>query len=235
MVDGTPARLSERPVLALVDYEAGNLRSIRKALEGAGADVALLKTPEDVPAHDGIVLPGVGAFGAAMTRLGQVGFPQWIRDQVSAGIPLLGICLGIQLLFERSDEGGAIKGLGLLQGDVRRLPSGLKVPHMGWNQLAIVKPSPLLVGIPDGTFVYFVHSYIAHPRSYDDVIATTSYGEVWPAMVERGGVIGLQFHPEKSGAVGQQILRNFIAGVSTPAATDRSATEGTWKSFPRST
>ncbi len=235
MIDGTPARLPQRPTLALIDYEAGNLRSIRKALEGAGADVILLKTPEDVPAHDGIVLPGVGAFGAAMTRLGQVGFPQWIRDQVSAGIPLLGICLGIQLLFERSDEGGAIEGLGLLQGDVRRLPTGLKVPHMGWNQLAMVKPSSLLVGVPEGAFVYFVHSYIAHPRSRDDVIATTSYGEAWPAIVERGKVIGLQFHPEKSGPVGQQILRNFIAGVSTPTAADRSDTATAWKSFPRST
>jgi len=235
MSELVPSSRPKRPVVVLVDYEAGNLRSIRKALEGAGAEVALLRTPADAPAHQGIVLPGVGAFGAAMSRLGQVGFVQWIRDQVNAGMPLLGVCLGIQLLFERSEEGGAIEGLGLLAGDVRRLPSGLKVPHMGWNQLDVVKPVPLLAGVPNGAFVYFVHSYVVHPRANDDVIATTSYGESWPAIVQREKVIGLQFHPEKSGTVGQRILQSFIAGIASPTAVNHNVTANAWTSSPRST
>ncbi len=229
---GTP---SQRPVLLLIDYEAGNLRSITKALEAAGARVALVRTPEDAPSHDGIVLPGVGAFGAAMARLNQVNFPRYLKDRARAGVPLLGVCLGVQLLFEESEEGGDIEGLGLLPGDVRRLPPGLKVPHMGWNQLTITKPAPLLVGVPDDAFVYFVHSYIVHPRAQDDVIATTTYGEAWPAVVQRDRVIGLQFHPEKSGAIGQQILRNFIASVVAPTLEDRDGPSTKWKSSPRST
>jgi len=207
----------QKPVLVLIDYGAGNLRSIAKALEGAGAQVALVSRPEHAPAHAGIVLPGVGAFGTAMARLGEVGFPQWVRERAGEGVPLLGICLGIQLLFERSEEGGAIAGLGLLGGDVRRLPQGLKVPHMGWNQLTITKSVPLLSEVPEGAFVYFVHSYTVHPRNHDDVRATTTYGETWPAVVQRGSVVGLQFHPEKSGTIGQQILRNFVTRV-VPAA-----------------
>lgn len=229
---GEPGR---SPVLVVIDYEAGNLRSIAKALEGAGAQVTLIRTPEDVPLHDAIVLPGVGAFGSAMARLNTVGFPQWIRERVGSGTPLLGVCLGIQLLFERSEEGGDVRGLGLLPGEVRRLPTGLKVPHMGWNQLAITQPTRLLNGIPDGAFVYFVHSYVVHTREPGDVLATTTYGGTWPAVVERDRVVGLQFHPEKSGEIGQRLLRNFVAWVATVSSAKREAAPSTWRSSPRST
>lgn len=225
----------ERPVLVVIDYEAGNLRSITKALEGAGADVIMIRTPEFVPAHDGIVLPGVGAFGSAMTRLRAVGFPQWIRDQVHGGTPLLGVCLGIQLLFERSEEGGDVEGLDLLPGNVRRLPAGVKVPHMGWNQLQIQKPASALDGIADGSFVYFVHSYVVYPRTQADVVATTTYGGSWPAVVQRDRVIGLQFHPEKSAAIGQQILRNLVRWITTNGPTHRGDAPTRWKSSQRST
>lgn len=234
MAHDTAERRAQRPRLVLVDYEAGNLRSITKALEGAGAEVTRVQQPELAPDHDGIVLPGVGAFGAAMERLSQVGFPQWIRERVAAGVPLLGICLGIQLLFERSEEGGQIPGLGLLPGDVRRLPKALTVPHMGWNQLEIAKSVPLLGGVPHGAFVYFVHSYIVFPKNTSDVVATTTYGDPWPSIVSRNRLMGLQFHPEKSGPVGQQILRNFITYTVGPLPAVR-PNGGPWKSSPLST
>ncbi len=223
-----------RPLLVLVDYEAGNLRSITKALEAAGAQVAQVQRPELAPPHEGIVLPGVGAFGAAMERLTHAGFPQWIRERVDAGVPLLGICLGIQLLFERSEEGGEIPGLGLLRGDVRRLPASLTVPHMGWNQLDMITDAAPLGGIPSGAFVYFVHSYVVFPKDQSDVVATTDYGGSWPSIVLRNRVIGLQFHPEKSGPVGQQILRSFIGHLAAPGLTLRPDASA-WKSSLPST
>ncbi len=226
---------SHKPLLVVIDYEAGNLRSIAKALEGAGAQPILVRAPDDVPTHDGIVLPGVGAFGSAMARLREVGFPQWIRDRVAAGTPLLGVCLGIQLLFERSEEGGDVEGLGLLPGDVRRLPAQVKVPHMGWNQLTLKRSAPALQGIADGTFVYFVHSYVVRPREPGDVVATTSYGGEWPAVVQRDRVVGLQFHPEKSATTGQQILRNLVAWVATVPAVRNTGAPTEWKSSRPST
>jgi glutamine amidotransferase len=224
----------KRPLLVLVDYEAGNLRSITQALEAAGAQVAQVHHPDLAPPHDGIVLPGVGAFDAAMERLTHAGFPQWILERVEAGVPLLGICLGIQLLFERSEEGGKIPGLGLLRGDVRRLPMSLTVPHMGWNQLDIITHAPLLEGVPSGAFVYFVHSYVVFPKDQSDVVATTDYGGSWPSIVVRNLVIGLQFHPEKSGPVGQQILRNFIGSIAAAGPKLRPVASG-WKSSLPST
>lgn len=205
------------PVLALIDYEAGNLRSIGRALASAGARPVLVRVPGDVQACDAVVLPGVGAFGSAMQRLTVAGFVPWIRAQVASGTPVIGVCLGMQLLFERSEEGGHVQGLGLLPGDVRRLPTGLKVPHMGWNQLALRRTSWITDAVPEGSFVYFVHSYIIHPREEGDVVATTSYGVEFPAIVHRDRVVGLQFHPEKSGETGQRLLRNIVNRLASGA------------------
>lgn len=225
----------QAPLLVLIDYEAGNLRSITKALEGAGARVALVRDPARAPVHDGIVLPGVGAFGAAMQRLTEVGFPKWIRQRVEAGVPLLGICLGIQLLFARSEEAGDAPGLGLLPGDVRRLSASLTVPHMGWNQLEMTRPVPVLKGVADGAFVYFVHSYIVYPSDENDIVATTTYGDAWASIVQRDRVLGLQFHPEKSGPVGQRILRNFVTTMVGFPPKAPNALASAWKSSPPST
>ncbi len=205
------------PRLALIDYGAGNLRSIGRALTLAGADVCVVAHPDTGEHYDGLVLPGVGAFGAAMTRLQAAGFPDWIRAQVAAGIPLLGVCLGMQLLFARSEESPESDGLGLLAGDVTRLPAGLKVPHMGWNQLSLRRPSPLLEGVADGSHVYFVHSYVARPTDEGDVIATTAYGGEFPAAIQRDRLAGVQFHPEKSGAAGQRLLRSVVAWIGAGA------------------
>lgn len=209
--------------LALIDYEAGNLRSIGKALARAGADVTLLREPEARGRYDGIVLPGVGAFGPAMKRLGAAGVVEWIRTQVDSGTPLIGVCLGMQLLFGRSEEGGDVRGLGLLPGAVVRLQVGLKVPHMGWNQLVIRRRSDLLDRVGDGVYAYFVHSYVVNPGDERDVVATTAYGIEFPAIVQRGRIVGLQFHPEKSAEVGLRILRNVVAWVASNADGSRVA------------
>lgn len=202
------------PVIVVVDYGAGNLRSIGRALQGVGARVALVRSPEEAGRFDGIVLPGVGAFGAAMERLHRGGFADWIHAQVESATPLVGVCLGMQLLYERSEEGGDVAGLGLLPGEVRRLPAGLKIPHMGWNQLTFRRREWGGGTIADGAFVYFVHSYFAIPRDDTDVIATTFYGTEFPAIIQHNRLLGLQFHPEKSGQTGQQLLRNTVAWVA---------------------
>jgi len=209
---------SPRVRVALIDYGAGNLRSIGRALTLAGAEVGVVTQAPTGERVDGIVLPGVGAFGAAMARLQAAGFPDWIRAQVSDGIPLLGVCLGMQLLFARSEESPAALGLGLIPGEVRRLPSGLKVPHMGWNQLAIRQPSPLLDGVADGSNVYFVHSYVVRPDDAGDVIATTTYGEEFPSVIQRGRLAGVQFHPEKSAETGQRLLRGAVGWIASLTA-----------------
>lgn len=198
-------------MVGVIDYEAGNLRSIARALQLAGAEPVPISRPADGPRLDLLVLPGVGAFGAAMRRLVAAGLAEWIRAQVASGVPLAGVCLGMQLLYARSEESGDVAGLGLLRGRVRRLAPGLKVPHMGWNQLRFRQHSPLLEGLATGTHVYFVHSYVVAPDAADEVVAVTSYGGEFPAIVQRGRVSGLQFHPEKSGNAGQRLLRNLIA------------------------
>jgi len=192
----------------VIDYGAGNLLSLSRALRAAGTDPRLISRPSDD--GDVLVLPGVGAYGAAMHRLNETGLAEWIRARATAGVPLVGVCLGMQLLYQRSEEGGNVRGLGLLPGSVRRLPGSVKVPHMGWNQLFIRRPSPLVDGTATGTYVYFVHSYAAIPDDTDDVVAVTSYGVEFPAIVQRGNLIGLQFHPEKSGAAGERLLRNVL-------------------------
>ena len=205
------------PRLGVIDYGAGNLRSLSRALEQAGARAALICSPEVAPGDDGLVLPGVGAFGPAMARLGAAGFPSWIRDRVAAGTPLVGVCLGMQLLFERSEEASGVSGLALVRGEVRRLPSGLKVPHMGWNQVNVRRADPAFGTLREGAFAYFVHSYVADPGDPATVIATAFYGREFPAIIRQGNVLGLQFHPEKSAATGLELLRGIIGWIAAIA------------------
>ncbi|MGB9886194.1 MAG: imidazole glycerol phosphate synthase subunit HisH [Moorellales bacterium] len=196
-------------MLAVIDYGMGNLRSVHKALERLGYAAVITSDPHKVERARGIVLPGVGAFADAARRLAELGLDQVIRRAVAAGRPFLGICLGLQLLFEGSEENGWHEGLGIFPGRVRRLGPGLKVPHMGWNQVEQVRPSPLFAGIPDGTPFYFVHSYYADPADPDLVLARTDYGGRFACTVGRGAVFGVQFHPEKSSRWGLKLLSNF--------------------------
>lgn len=198
-------------MIAIIDYGAGNLRSVTNTLKYLGADVIIAGRPEQLHGADGIVLPGVGAFGAGINALREAGFEEPIKQAVAAGTPLLGICLGMQYLFEESEEMGRHKGLGLLPGRVVRFPADVpKVPHIGWNQLHIQSKSPLLAGIDDGAYAYFVHSFVAAPADRADILASTDYSVSFASIVGRGNVFGIQCHPEKSQAVGQRILKNFI-------------------------
>jgi len=194
--------------IAIVDYGVGNLHSIRRGLELAGAQTKVTHEPAEIAAADAIVLPGVGAFKSAMQELGAN--LDMLRQAVSAGRPLLGICLGMQLLLTWSEEDGHTEGLGLIPGEVVKLPHIQKVPHMGWNSLKIEREHPFLAGIQSDTHVYFVHSYFVRPEDEATVLATTVHGIKFPAVVARGSVIGTQFHPEKSGAAGLQMIRNFV-------------------------
>lgn len=198
-------------MIAIIDYGAGNLRSVRNALTHLGADVITLDKPDGLERADKIVLPGVGAFGAGMAALRAAGFEEPLKEAVAAGVPLIGICLGMQYLFESSDEMGLHQGLGLLPGRVTRFPAdGPKVPHIGWNQLHIRREHPLLAGVEDGAYAYFVHSYYVDAGNPDDVLATTDYGIEYASVVARGNLFGIQPHPEKSQAVGLRILKNFV-------------------------
>ncbi|MBN1681808.1 MAG: imidazole glycerol phosphate synthase subunit HisH [Anaerolineae bacterium] len=201
-------------MIAVIDYGAGNLRSVRNTLSYLGADVITAAAPDQLDDADKIVLPGVGAFGAGIDALRAAGFEQPLRDAVEAGVLLLGICLGMQYLFESSDEMGDHRGLGLLPGRVTRFPvDGPKVPHIGWNQLHIQRSDPLLAGVDSGAYAYFVHSYYVEAGDPGDVLATTDYGIDFVSVVRRGSVCGIQPHPEKSQLVGQQILRNFVENI----------------------
>jgi glutamine amidotransferase len=208
-------------MIAIVDYGVGNLRSVQKALERVGATAIVTSDPAALDAAQGMVLPGVGAFGDGMDHLRARRLVDPVLRQVEDGKPLLGICLGMQLLFEQSEEMGLHQGLGLLPGRVVRFPdSELKVPHIGWNQLRMTGPRPemtLLQDIPNGTYAYFVHSYYAAPDDPGDLLATTEYGLEFASVVGRGRIYGAQFHPEKSQEVGLQLLRNFarLVGAST--------------------
>jgi imidazole glycerol-phosphate synthase subunit HisH len=200
-------------MIAIVDYGVGNLRSVQKALEQVGAEATVTSRAPDLDAAMGIVLPGVGAFGDGMASLHARGLAAPVVEQVQRGKPLLGICLGMQMLFEESDEMGRHAGLGLLPGRVVRFADGaLKVPHVGWNRLYVqgqADPHPLLAGIAPGAYAYFVHSYYPVPAAAGDVLATTEYGVEFASVVGRGRVWGAQFHPEKSQEVGLRILANF--------------------------
>ena len=196
-------------MIAIVDYGMGNLRSVQKAFERVGYPAMITARPEDVAAAKRIVLPGVGAFGDAMINLRQEGLIDPIAAAISEGRPFLGICLGLQLLFAESEEMGQHRGLGVLPGAVRRFPEGERVPQIGWNQIHIQKAVPLLAGIPDGSFYYFVHSYYVDPEDAGDVVTTTDYGIDYTSIAGHDRVFGIQFHPEKSQDLGLRILKNF--------------------------
>ena len=196
-------------MIAVLDYGIGNLRSAEKALQKVGADARLVTGPAAVEAADGVVLPGVGAFGRCMEALRESGLDQAALTAIDAGKPFMGICIGMQMLYEGSEENPEVPGLGILPGQVRELPEGVKRPQMQWNVLQPVDvASPLLAGLDKGTWVYFVHSYA--PDASDDVVATCDYGGSVVAAVVRRNVWATQFHPEKSGAAGLRILRNFV-------------------------
>ena len=199
-------------MIAIIDYGAGNLRSVRTAFRRLDAPVRVTGDAGEIAAADGVILPGVGAFADAMGALRKSGLIPVIKERAASGVPFLGICLGMQALFDGSEEGEGEAGLGLIPGMVRRLPDcGLKIPHMGWNSLMPRKSSPLLEGLPAEPYVYFVHSYACRAACPEDVLTETEYGAVFHSAVQRGNLMGMQFHPEKSGAVGQRILRNFVA------------------------
>ncbi|MCA1031524.1 imidazole glycerol phosphate synthase subunit HisH [Bacillus timonensis] len=204
-------------MIGIIDYGMGNLYSVSKALERMGVSYLISESPQELEQTTGLLLPGVGSFKDAMDRLNDSGLTSFIKSSVENGKPLLGICLGMQLLFEESVENGYSKGLGLLEGDVVRIPgitesgTSYKVPHMGWNELTLNNPSPLLQGI-DGGYVYFVHSY--YVRTVPEVVlASSQYDVLVPAVVGKNKVFGTQFHPEKSSEVGVSILKNFISIV----------------------
>jgi imidazole glycerol-phosphate synthase subunit HisH len=203
--------------VALVDYGMGNRRSVEKALEHVGARVARTADRREIAAAEAIVLPGVGAFPEAMRRLQALRLVDTIRERAAAGVPLLGICLGMQLLFDSSEEHEGAAGLGLLPGTVVRLDAaGLKVPHIGWNTVTFERPSTLTEGLGDAAAFYHVHSYACRPREESDVVGRGEYGERFVSIVERGNVMGAQFHPEKSSLDGLALLRNF-AGARVAA------------------
>ncbi len=200
-------------MIAIIDYGMGNLHSVQKALECMSARTAVTNTPAAIAAADKIVLPGVGAFDDAMAELKQRGLVEVIKEQVAAGKPFLGICLGMQLLFQESQEAVTSKGLGLLKGKVKRFADSknLKVPHMGWNQLSIKKTGcPLLQDVAEGSFVYFCHSYYPAPDDKEAIATSTDYGVAFASVVWEKNMYGVQFHPEKSQDTGLAMLKNFV-------------------------
>ena len=199
-------------MIAIIDYDAGNLRSVEKALAALGETPVITRRPEEILAADKVILPGVGSFGDAMEKLRQYDLVEVIRRVAEQGTPFLGICLRLQLLFESSEETPGVEGLGLLPGRILKIPDspGLKVPHMGWNSLEIRPDARLFSSIDNGAYVYFVHSYYLKAADPSIVAASTWYSTDIHASVERGNVFACQFHPEKSGEVGLAILKNFI-------------------------
>ncbi len=198
-------------MIAIIDYDAGNIKSVEKAMQYLGQQVVVTRDPEEILHADKVILPGVGAFKDAMEKLHQYGLVEVIRRVADQGTPLLGICLGLQLLFERSEEGPGVDGLGILKGEILKLPKkeGLKIPHMGWNALTLRNEGRLFRGIEDGAHVYFVHSYYLKAEDEKIVKAVTQYGTEIHASVEQGNVFACQFHPEKSSTTGLRILKNF--------------------------
>ena len=199
-------------MIAMIDYDAGNIKSVEKALQKLGADVVITKDPEVILNAGKVILPGVGAFGDAMGNLNRYGLVDVIHKVVENGTPFLGICLGLQLLFERSDETPGVEGLGILKGEILRIPDGegLKIPHMGWNSLHLQNNGRLFKGLKENDYVYFVHSYYLKAEEPEIVKATTHYSVDIHASVEKDNVFACQFHPEKSSDIGLTILKNFV-------------------------
>ena len=199
-------------MIAIIDYDAGNIKSVEKAMILLGQEVTITGDREEILKADKVILPGVGAFGDAMGNLRRTGLDRVIRETVDKGTPFLGICLGLQLLFERSDEPPGVDGLGILKGEIVRIPEadGLKIPHMGWNSLHLEHDGRLFRGIREGEYVYFVHSYYLKAEDENIVKASTEYGVHIHASVEQDNVFACQFHPEKSSDAGIRILKNFV-------------------------
>jgi glutamine amidotransferase len=194
--------------VTVVNYGVGNLRSISKGLEKSGAAVEITYSPKDLRNSDAIILPGVGAFAPAVKNMAPLA--DVVAEAMENGKPILGVCLGLQLLFTRSSEGGSIRGLDFVSGDIIKLPETVKIPQMGWNTLNIVQSHPLLEGVKDGSYVYFVHSYYPQPSDPEVIVATTEYGVRFPSMVAKKNLFATQFHPEKSSKTGLTILKNFV-------------------------
>lgn len=201
-------------MIAIIDYDAGNLRSVEKALEAIGQEAVVTRDRNEILSSDKVILPGVGSFGDAMGRLNEYGLVNTIHEVVDSGKPFLGICLGLQLLFRRSDESDGVEGLSILPGEILRIPDapGIKIPHIGWNSLKVSEGARLFEGLGENPYVYFVHSYYLKADDESIVTATTEYGgTIIHASVQKDNVYACQFHPEKSGSVGMQILKNFAA------------------------
>ncbi|MEA2196635.1 MAG: imidazole glycerol-phosphate synthase subunit HisH [Solirubrobacteraceae bacterium] len=204
--------MSAGPVIAVVDYGMGNRRSVEKALEHVGARATITRDRGVLATADGLVVPGVGAFPRAMSNLHDFGLAELIAERANAGAPVLGICLGMQVLFERSAEFEPTPGLGLIAGEVTPLrTNGLRSPHIGWNRVEFTRPSPLTGALPAAAHFYHVHSLVARPADEEDVFAISDYGEPFVTGVQRGAVFGVQFHPEKSSTHGLALLRNFAS------------------------
>lgn len=199
-------------MVAIIDYDAGNIKSVEKAIQFLGEEAVITRNPEEILSASSVILPGVGAFGDAMEKLHKYDLIPVIQEVVKKQIPFLGICLGLQLLFEKSDESPGVEGLGILQGEIKRIPNkaDLKIPHIGWNSLKFPNAGRLYQGISEDSYVYFVHSYYLEAKEEDIVVATTEYGTNIHASVEKGNVFACQFHPEKSSCVGLKILENFL-------------------------
>ena len=199
-------------MVAIIDYDAGNIKSVEKAIQFLGEDVIVTRNPAEILNASGVILPGVGSFGDAMEKLHKYNLIPVIHEVVERKIPFLGICLGLQLLFEKSDESPGVEGLGVLKGEIKRIPDkeGLKIPHIGWNSLKFPNEGRLYEGISEDSYVYFVHSYYLEAMENAIVVATTEYGINIHASVEKDNVFACQFHPEKSSSVGLKILENFL-------------------------
>ena len=200
-------------MVAVIDYDAGNLKSVEKALQYLGEEAVITRDSETILKADRVILPGVGAFGDAMGKIRDYGLEEVIREVVAKDTPFLGICLGLQLLFESSEESAGVEGLGILKGRIVKLPEdkGLKIPHIGWNSLKFPNSGRLFKGLPEDSYVYFVHSYYLQAEDPSIVTATTEYATLIHASVEKDNVFACQFHPEKSSEVGMQILKNFLS------------------------
>ncbi len=199
-------------MVAIIDYGAGNLRSVQKACQFVGAQAEITADPKQIIAADHVILPGVGAFGDCMRNLHATGLTETVKQVAAGNTPFLGICLGMQLLFESSEESPGVEGLGIFPGKITKIPKqeGYKIPHMGWNSLDFCKDSPLFSDLPEHPFVYFVHSYYAQPKNPDIIAAKTTYCGQLPVALSSGTVFATQFHPEKSGDIGLKILKNFL-------------------------
>ena len=200
-------------MIAIIDYGAGNLQSVKKAFDFIGAESVITNDPKVILSADKILLPGVGSFGDAMDSMRKNGLVETVKECALSGKPFLGICLGLQLLFEESEESPGVKGLGIFKGKIKKFSSdmGLKIPHIGWNSLEIQQKNTLFKDIPENSYVYFVHSYYLHAEDENDIATVTNYGIDFHSAVGKNNIFATQFHPEKSGDVGLQILRNFAS------------------------